>query len=226
MGERSRDIMKQFEHPENIAAIVQLPELLIRVASGQRREIDGALDVMIAAAIIVILNVPMRMENNASLTFGETFLQSALKGGKVKYEIDIPSHKTKNLVHIEGEIDDADARIVSLYVENYRSVICSLSTGALFPRPDGRPRDPGKLSTMISDRIARHTGLKMTAHCFRHLAAKIYLDTHPGQYEDVRRILGHRSVKTTIDFYAPRETKSSQRKYHASLTQYKKKGSK
>ena len=41
----------------------------------------------------------------------------------------------------------------------------------------------------------------MTPHQFRHLAAKLYLDAHPGDYETVRRLLGHRSVATTTSFY-------------------------
>ena len=41
----------------------------------------------------------------------------------------------------------------------------------------------------------------MTAHQFRHAAAAIYLKEHPGQYETVRQLLGHRNIQTTINFY-------------------------
>lgn len=55
---------------------------------------------------------------------------------------------------------------------------------------------------MIADRL----GLDIYPHAARHLAAFLYLRAHPGQYEMVRRILGHRSVQTTIQFYCGLET--------------------
>lgn len=42
----------------------------------------------------------------------------------------------------------------------------------------------------------------MTAHQFRHLAAALILDRHPGALHLVQRLLGHKSPKTTIRFYA------------------------
>jgi hypothetical protein len=43
--------------------------------------------------------------------------------------------------------------------------------------------------------------------------AKIFLDRNPGQYEVVRLLLGHKSVQTTIAFYAGAETASAARHY-------------
>jgi integrase len=41
----------------------------------------------------------------------------------------------------------------------------------------------------------------MTVHQFRHAAAAIFLKHNPGQYELVRRMLGHRNIATTMNFY-------------------------
>jgi len=35
----------------------------------------------------------------------------------------------------------------------------------------------------------------------RHLAAHLYLLANPGDYETVRRLLGHKNIETTIRFY-------------------------
>jgi integrase len=45
------------------------------------------------------------------------------------------------------------------------------------------------------------TGLLMTVHQFRHAAGAIILKRRPGEYELVRRLLGHRNVQTTINAY-------------------------
>ena len=57
------------------------------------------------------------------------------------------------------------------------------------------------LSLQITERIEKATGLKLTAHQFRHSAAAIHLKHQPGQYELVRRLLGHESIETTRRFY-------------------------
>jgi integrase len=43
-------------------------------------------------------------------------------------------------------------------------------------------------------------------HQFRHAAGALILKHRPGEYELVRRILGHKSVQTTKNFYLSLET--------------------
>jgi integrase len=43
-------------------------------------------------------------------------------------------------------------------------------------------------------------------HQFRHAAAAIYLKHRPGDYETVRRLLGHRNIQTTVRFYCGLQT--------------------
>ncbi|MBM4073226.1 MAG: site-specific integrase [Planctomycetes bacterium] len=56
-------------------------------------------------------------------------------------------------------------------------------------------------------------GLKMNPHLFRHAMAKIYLDRNPGDYETIRRLLGHKSIETTIRFYCGAEQESAIRHF-------------
>jgi integrase len=50
-------------------------------------------------------------------------------------------------------------------------------------------------------------------HQFRHAAAALILQNHPGNYEMVRRILGHKNVQTTINFYIGLETAEAARMF-------------
>ena len=63
--------------------------------------------------------------------------------------------------------------------------------------------DEAKLDTV---RIQKAIGLRITVHQFRHAAAAIYLKHRPGDYEMIRRLLGHRDIQTTIRFYCGLET--------------------
>jgi hypothetical protein len=42
----------------------------------------------------------------------------------------------------------------------------------------------------------------------RHIAAKLLVQTLPGNYEGARRLLGHKNSNTTYQFYEGEETKS------------------
>ena len=42
----------------------------------------------------------------------------------------------------------------------------------------------------------------LSSHQFRHLSAKVVLDAEPGNFETVRQLLGHKSLRTTVGAYA------------------------
>jgi len=65
--------------------------------------------------------------------------------------------------------------------------------------------------------VWRETGLEVHVHLFRHLAAKLFLDQNPGQYESVRRQLGHRSMETTLRAYAGMEAAAASRHFDATI---------
>jgi integrase len=58
----------------------------------------------------------------------------------------------------------------------------------------------------------------MHAHLFRHFAAKLYQDAHPEDVETVRRILGHKSLKTTMKAYIEVKNAAAFRRWDALIT--------
>ena len=52
---------------------------------------------------------------------------------------------------------------------------------------------------------------------FRHLAGYLYLRQNPGGHEVVRRLLGHRSITTTVQFYAGMETTAAIAEYERTV---------
>jgi integrase len=89
----------------------------------------------------------------------------------------------------------------------------------LFPG-DGRDQKCTKtLSEQISGRLWKTIGLKVTPHQFRHAAAALILEAEPGNYELVRRVLGHRNIQTTINFYTGLETLAATKRFGELITQ-------
>ena len=52
-------------------------------------------------------------------------------------------------------------------------------------------------------------GIAINPHAFRHLAGYIFLKEYPGHYEEVRKLLGHKSITTTVRSYCGLEGESA-----------------
>ena len=108
--------------------------------------------------------------------------------------------------------------LIDLYRRDYRHLLTDEPSDFLFPgKYVGRAKRSKALSNQIKLTVHEYTGLDMPAHRFRHAVAKIFLDRNPGQYEVVRQFLGHKNIKTTIEFYAGAETATAARHYAATI---------
>jgi site-specific recombinase XerD len=98
-------------------------------------------------------------------------------------------------------------QLIDEYIHEFRPTLLRRSNAAwLFPGVAGEPKTANMFSTQITQRIQKATGLRITVHQFRHASGAIYLKHCPGEYENVRRLLGHRNIQTTINFYCGLET--------------------
>src|SRR5215212_11962148 len=75
-------------------------------------------------------------------------------------------------------------------------------------------------SDQITKAVQKATGLRLTAHQFRHAAAALMLQHDPGNYEWVRRVLGHKSIQTTINFYIGLETTQASERFGQVVRQH------
>jgi integrase len=76
---------------------------------------------------------------------------------------------------------------------------------------------PIVMTARIKRIIYERTGLVVNPHLFRALAGKLYLDQHPGGYEVVRRMLGHKSLSTTLSVYTGAEAKSAAKHFDETI---------
>jgi integrase len=113
----------------------------------------------------------------------------------------------KNRIRLETVFDAELTELIDDYIDNHLHALLRGSNEPwLFPSMDGGHKGLATLSSQITKRIHRATGLRVTVHQFRHAAAALILRARPGNYEHVRRILGHRNLQTTINFYIGLET--------------------
>jgi integrase len=182
--------------------IVQLPRAMMAEARSLRHQapVKAAVLAQIATAIAILCFAPIRLGNLIQIRLEENLIKPGSLDGP--YWLVFPHYDVKNRVQLNFKLVPQVCDIIDEYVHDFRSILLRGSNAAwLFPGETGGVKTSRTLSLQITDRIEKATGLRMTAHQFRHVAAAIYLKVHPGQYEIVRQLLGHRNIETTMNFY-------------------------
>jgi len=187
--------------------VVSLPNALMRQARADQAHapVKAAVTAQLAVAIAILSFAPVRLANLVSIELGKNLIKPG--GPDSPFWLIFPHYDVKNRVDLNFEFDEALTTLIDEYIHEFRPTLVRGSNAAwLFPGVAGKPKTANMFSTQITERIQKATGVRMTVHQFRHACAAIYLKHHPGDYETVKRLLGHRNIQTTINFYCGLET--------------------
>jgi len=217
---KNKTILRQFNDPLNVAKIVNLPDRLLAEAKKRKNPNKAALLVQTALAIEILLIAPIRLRNLLTLGF-DAHLAYSRAGRKGVVHIVIPGEEVKNDEPLEFELPKSTVELLEYYRRIFRPRLSAGESTWFFPGEGGHKHE-STLSGQIVKAIHKFTGLTLTVHVFRHLAAKLYLDENPGDYETVRRLLGHRSIATTINFYTEFETIAAFKRYDDVIQRHRK----
>ena len=215
LTEKNKTLLRRFEDPRLITAMVQLPDRLWHAARrGLGRSRWSFIDLQSALAIDLLLHVPMRMQNLSSLTFSQHLHWP--QGRRKPALLTLRGDETKNDLPLEFELPTVLSERLQVYRNEIAPSVIGERPDAVFVAFTGKPKTQGAIKGAIEKTVLRHLKVRMTPHQFRHLAAKIALDGNPGAYELVRQLLGHKNLSTTTNFYAGIDTRRAGRA-HAEL---------
>ena len=187
--------------------VVSLPNVLMRQARADQAHapVKAAVTAQLAVAIAILSFAPVRLTNLVSIELDKNLIKPG--GPNSPFWLVFPHYDVKNRVNLEFTFDEDLTGLIDEYIHDFRPTLLRRSNAAwLFPGVAGEPKTASMFSTQVTDRIQKATGVRMTVHQFRHACAAIYLKHRPGEYEVVRRLLGHRNIQTTINFYCGLET--------------------
>jgi integrase len=214
LTETNRTRLRPFDDRENVGALLNLPTELMRQARQHRNPRRGAVRAQLAAAIEILLMAPLRMRNLAKLDIDQNLVRP---GRGRALHIVIGAEEVKNREPIEHPLPSDSIDLVERYIREFRPHLASAGNTALFPGIGAGPKNQDFFGTQVSRTIRAHTGLRIHPHLFRHITAKLFLDANPGNYEVVRRTLGHRSIDTTNAFYTGLETAAAVRHFDETI---------
>jgi len=222
LTETNRTRLRPFDDRGSISALLNLPAELMRQARRHRNPRRGAVRAQLAAAIEILLMAPVRMGNLAKLDIEENLVRPGR--GKALHIV-ISAQQVKNREPLEYPLPPESIDIVERYIREFRPHLTSAKNTALFPGIGAGSKNQAFFGTQISRTIRAHTGLRVHPHLFRHITAKLFLDANPGNYEVVRRTLGHRSIDTTNAFYTGLETAAAVRHFDETILRLRRQNS-
>jgi integrase len=186
--------------------VVDLPDQLMREARRLRHApVRAAVLAQLGVAVAILTVAPIRLGNLTSIRLGENLTKPGGPGSD--YWLSFSRFEVKNAVQLQFPLDERVTATINEYVHDFRPALLRGSNADwLFPGEAGKHKEKISFSTQIVNRIEKSTGLRITVHQFRHAAGALILKHRPGEYELVRRILGHKSAETTKRFYLALET--------------------
>jgi integrase len=206
MTEKNRRRLAVFRDPQLIRDLLLLPyRLLKRAETGSLPPKDAAKLVRAAVAVELEIMCPIRLQNLSEINVDTDFVRSHA-GKNAAVHLFIPGKRTKNGEDIELELPKESMALIDLYLAKYRNHLIEPQYRGgprlLFPRTDGTAKVGRVLADAILRVLQRELGIQFNMHLFRHLGCYLYLRSHPGQIDVMRRVLGHRDGNTTMRFYA------------------------
>jgi integrase len=215
LTEKNRALLRRFDDPRLIAALIQLPDRLWHAARRIWRHTvrrSSTCKPPLRSIFSSTLGCACRTYPACDSTSICTWPQGRRKPALLTFRSD----ETKNDAVLEFEIPTVLAERLQVYRYEIAPRVTGMRPDAVFVTFTGKPRTQAAIKVAIQKTVLRHLGVKLSPHQFRHLAAKIVLDANPGAYELVRQLLGHKNLKTTTNFYSGVDTRRAGRA-HADL---------
>jgi integrase len=218
---KNLQLIRQVLNEEVWGRVVNCPKALMLRARALRDQapLKAAVTAQIAVAIAILTFAPIRASNLAAIHLDRNLIKPG--GPETPYWLVLPHYDVKNRVDLDFQLDAELTDLIDEYVHEFRPGLVRGSNDAwLFPGKGVGSKNAHLFGIQITDRIQKATGLRITIHQFRHAAAAIYLKHRPGDYETVRRRLGHRNIRTTTNFYCGLETMHATKLFGQILRQH------
>ena len=203
---------------QRLPLMLHLPATLRKRAEDEvHTDLERARLIRNAAVIEFLTFAPVRLASLRSLRIG--FELSWVGHGPDRHmAVRIPGAQTKNGDDIDLPLPPDASLCLQHYIDKARPLLASPGNPYLFPGRGKGPMNPLALYQAVLKPCLAEVGVHVTPHMMRALAGFLYLKAHPGGYEVVRRILGHRNIKTTVDYYCGLETEAAATLLHDVIT--------
>lgn len=205
--------LRKLVEPDRRARFLALPSILMREARAGHHTPEMAATIACRALVLELLTIfPLRVSNLQNLRL-DTHLQRLDPRGHIITHLAIDGAETKNEVRFLWPLPANTSKMIETYIAEFRPTIAPSDNLYLFPgRISNRPMNLTTIQGGLAKVTSEHVGVRVNPHLLRHFAGYTYLSALPGDYEGVRRILGHKDIRTTMKIYCGLETNAAARR--------------
>jgi hypothetical protein len=203
LSRKNLDRLRQFDDPVTRAKLLHLPRRIkTLIEGGSYRPMEAARMARVAGAIEFLLHVPLRNGNLCMLRLGVHLRYDGSRLGYIRRLV-VQKHETKNSYEGEWPIGDELGSVLDWYIKTYRPLLAPPGNDCLFPAGFGQP---GPLSNAamynsIVNTVADFVGAALNPHLFRCICACLILEHSPEALEDVRLMIGDKSLEMVLAHY-------------------------
>jgi integrase len=210
LAERNKRALRQFDDPAILRRLYDFPaRLWTEVKRDPKPDLRTLVKAQAALAVGILSFMPLRLQNLASLTFDvHLFIHEAPDATS---SLEFPASEVKNRREVAFDIPPLLARMLIEYRNRIAPKIIGRRPDKLFVKADGTPKNQWSVGWLISTYLKKRTGIRLSSHQFRHLSALVILDAEPGNFEVVRQLLGHASLRATVNAYTGISTRRAAR---------------
>lgn len=209
MTPKVRKALRVLIQPENAAMMLHLPDLLLeRARETSLSQRERARLARTAVMIDILTMCPLRLRNLQGLRWGKELVVMG-HGKEAHLVVLIPDGNTKNKDAIEWPLPVRTSQRVQHFMAVHRPILAEPGNPYLLPGEGQEAFSKPGIQSTLKETVANEVGIHVYPHLMRHFAAWLYLDMHPGAYEIVRRVLGHRHIETTTHNYCGLETQAA-----------------
>lgn len=216
MTKKNAATMRLMMCPETEAKFLLLPASLMEAARRLQGEAprEASRLAMRASAIGLLTSAPIRSKNLTGLRLDEHLMRDNARGPITR--IWVPIEETKNCNLLDLPVSPRTAALLEEWIRDFRPALAQPGSQFLFPgaKTASKPMTRQAMREAIVSTIRREIGVSLTTHQFRQLDALMYLRDYPGHYEDVRQLLGHKDIGTTINAYCGVESENAVQRFH------------
>jgi integrase len=219
MTDKNMALVRQVLATDTWTKVVGLPRRILAEANAYRKTqpIKSAVSAQLAVAITLLTMAPVRVRNLTTIRIGHNLIRP--NGPAGPFHLIFAANEVKNEEPLEFPLSAQVTAMIETFIHDHRpELMRGHNHDYLFPGEAGSHKDVKTLGGQITKRIEREIGLTVTPHQFRHAAAALILRADPGNYELVRRVLGHKSLATTTSFYIGLETLSAAERFGEIVT--------
>ncbi len=212
MTGKNRHLVELALTPARHQALLNLPQALLDDAAELGPTKRGATTAKHAALINLLIKCPMRLANLLGLRLDQHLLRPDPRKSEIS-AIMIGEEETKNRVPLLYLLSRQTAVILEIWLRDYRPLLAMPGNPYVFAGKGLGPMTRAGMRDAVKGVTNERIGIAVNPHAFRHIAAETFLQRRPGDYENTRRLLGHKRLETTTKYYCRSENKAAMALY-------------